>query len=1473
MKQAINFSSLATAMDQYLQGSAPAELKFISPENKTVSRLPVRWAQWVLVQLQEQPLLIRAQVTEVLLNTWRARRLELTAQQQYAAFKVALRQPWQGWQERLLNFHWQKQLQVQMPVFNVNHDLKIPLNEEKTKRHQLVSGEHFTQGALVGTSFSHYPYSGVQDNQIPQPVLDAGFSASVLDEEGQHRGFVMALGDGAGGHFGDPAQDKRIAHTVYFAAKKAARLLAAIKDPEVIAKDYIALVEHIAESMLGRSDQISESTTLVALRGFWKPGQTTIEVAGIGVGDSMLLYWHPLTQQLIPLIPAQRWESRHGQQATALLPKAYQRQEILLIRQTLPTDGVFLACSDGGYEGFSLETKRQQDEKEGFVQTIIPNAKAWIEVLAGYQLSQPVTDLLQSLWVSALNQQEQKRQSLQREMETIVNEREQVLKTLQSREQEAQTSPDGIQALKRRPSYQMLCQTATMADSKLRQAEIGDDVLWLAIATPRLLSLKEEKEEKYPINEQKKSLANQTDIATAEKKLATLQEQLADLRRQQSREEKDLTEKQLQQPLAVSEALNKKIDEKRAEIVEQKQLINHLMKCPNPLFELLEQTRGFECHTEQEQKKFETKLLDQLKDLWRAHGHSKTAWLESYNHYQEAAWMLALQGKCYVMTALLLQEMSEAALLGVDNLQQNILHLLAGQRFLSNPHGLENLLRLLQKRGVLHSLLWQKDQYHKYPLQRAIHKAVNTQQTHLLKLLLEIENEEIIEGIHSNQSSLLAMSDEEGNTLLHMAIQGHARSGAGLPIIIELLRDIYECPLRLSNRAGQTAVDWAMALSLSKHPLWGQTVLNHLRHAEQRYRKRLEKWGFIPLEQSQSQEDNKKTKKPEKMASDPFWHEELAFAFAYQTCVHESKQPEKFQSLYARYSHFYEPILTNDHRQAQALLIRIGEQWRTDKEFVDKALKEILSKRLGGLSSSEKAEAEFYEIIYKRTQDVNRYRQLMLSTARGIRFYEKNLSAAPKPLETHQRYLQGASEVRIQLHQAFLQAKQLLMSDNPTVHTFDHYQELLSLFGEVDKRAELISYFQWAVVPIERQMSLLSVLFKRSWTRLVLHDCGVLTALLETPYLSGDKPITTVWEALFYQNQNLQTLHIIGDCTLQPEHIALLAKQCPQLQSLTLENISLTAIHSPGYLLSSSLHFPQLQSLHLRQCKTLVKIDCQTPQLTQLQIEECKSFTTLECDAPQLLSIGSYGSPHWRNLKTQQAALRPLAQVLATLTRRSPGPRPSIYLAARAGELAVVRWLVDQRLEINHQDEKQQTALHAAVETGQCAVVNYLVGLPGIHLDARDQRQRTPLHLAVAQLYREVVACLCLAGANPHWQDDQKLTPLDYCRTQRQQDGVDLSLLSDIESHLMMRVNQQSSQSESSIQDLEITGSMMTSDYLQRHLAVLEDRLNYLTPLQNQSLFAHRGREINRLRQEVNRIRIKLDSSDSLPLTNQSKLN
>ena len=90
------------------------------------------------------------------------------------------------------------------------------------------------------------------------------------------------------------------------------------------------------------------------------------------------------------------------------------------------------------------------------------------------------------------------------------------------------------------------------------------------------------------------------------------------------------------------------------------------------------------------------------------------------------------------------------------------------------------------------------------------------------------------------------------------------------------------------------------------------------------------------------------------------------------------------------------------------------------------------------------------------------------------------------------------------------------------------------------------------------------------------------------------------------------------------------------------------------------------------------------------------------------------------------------------------GKTVALYWAAHYGQLAVVRYLVEQGADVNATDFKGETALHSAAEAGDLAVVEYLVG-QGASLTATTNDGYTPKGLA-SHGHTDVVAYLESVG-------------------------------------------------------------------------------------------------------------------------------
>lgn len=92
----------------------------------------------------------------------------------------------------------------------------------------------------------------------------------------------------------------------------------------------------------------------------------------------------------------------------------------------------------------------------------------------------------------------------------------------------------------------------------------------------------------------------------------------------------------------------------------------------------------------------------------------------------------------------------------------------------------------------------------------------------------------------------------------------------------------------------------------------------------------------------------------------------------------------------------------------------------------------------------------------------------------------------------------------------------------------------------------------------------------------------------------------------------------------------------------------------------------------------------------------------------------------------------------------------AIVAAARKGDLAVVKILVDSGLEINDRDtDRNETALMAAAGKGRDDIVAYLIDY-GADLAAKDERGNTPLDYAAAENQLGAISILLSHGADVH---------------------------------------------------------------------------------------------------------------------------
>lgn len=98
---------------------------------------------------------------------------------------------------------------------------------------------------------------------------------------------------------------------------------------------------------------------------------------------------------------------------------------------------------------------------------------------------------------------------------------------------------------------------------------------------------------------------------------------------------------------------------------------------------------------------------------------------------------------------------------------------------------------------------------------------------------------------------------------------------------------------------------------------------------------------------------------------------------------------------------------------------------------------------------------------------------------------------------------------------------------------------------------------------------------------------------------------------------------------------------------------------------------------------------------------------------------------------------------------KSSAASQDLHTLARKGNLAGLRRLLERGAEVDARSkESQKTPLHVACQYGQFNAVKMLVESFGADIEARSAFGRTPLHLAAAQGFPEVVEYLISRNAN-----------------------------------------------------------------------------------------------------------------------------
>jgi ankyrin repeat protein len=97
-------------------------------------------------------------------------------------------------------------------------------------------------------------------------------------------------------------------------------------------------------------------------------------------------------------------------------------------------------------------------------------------------------------------------------------------------------------------------------------------------------------------------------------------------------------------------------------------------------------------------------------------------------------------------------------------------------------------------------------------------------------------------------------------------------------------------------------------------------------------------------------------------------------------------------------------------------------------------------------------------------------------------------------------------------------------------------------------------------------------------------------------------------------------------------------------------------------------------------------------------------------------------------------------------------------LAARMGEVRILKELLKRNPDVNSEDEKQRTPLIWAVKNRHKSAVELLLTLTGIGIDHHDDQGRTPFSFAAQNESVEIMLALLEKLADPHRSDHQGRT-------------------------------------------------------------------------------------------------------------------
>lgn len=251
--------------------------------------------------------------------------------------------PNNNWKDNILGVEKKNVLDIHNYFLSYNNSLEYPIFFDN--RFSLFKEKDTF--AIIGSTFA--TNKSYRLDSKGHHILDSIYS-SICFRSNKFNGYALALGDGAGGHFGEEKQDATIARASHFATKASVRLLSAYLDPDLLAKDLLDVVNLVAEEISQKA--FFEGSTLVACRLFLQ--EDNFRLIGFNIGDSLLLGFNPINKTTYNLLPSNVTEA-----GTAIIPTAYKSFEIHTIDCILPFDTILFLLSDGVHDELKYEEEKK----------------------------------------------------------------------------------------------------------------------------------------------------------------------------------------------------------------------------------------------------------------------------------------------------------------------------------------------------------------------------------------------------------------------------------------------------------------------------------------------------------------------------------------------------------------------------------------------------------------------------------------------------------------------------------------------------------------------------------------------------------------------------------------------------------------------------------------------------------------------------------------------------------------------------------------------------------------------------------------------------------------------------------------------------------------------------------------------------------------------------------------------------------